>query len=661
MVNIFDQYGIKEVADVTLYSIHKKQDGSGDNYFIPALFLDTLKISSFEKTADDVWATGGSENGRLVSWDYGKTINVTLEDALCTPASLGLCWGGVLSADWVDGHINVNSQACPYENPIERISRIEKSYYPRNDQDKNCVAKMLPHLKDDCVDSQLGLLRMSSVVDGTDISGFGMVKCHSYRWRLVIESIVNSVAQVPDRFFDVKGRAYPIDINRKVSAHSLPTYRNYKDAVIYKINTKTKSAPPLAKIIYDYAMESKGELVKEELQAENIGVSQLTLAQLLEKAGYIIHADGIVEFSETESDSNSSRYFYPLRSLLTKIPYSTKNDNSYNFDHVEILYEIKDSEIVKYMAPEIVEANALSDIKVTYAENHAMTDLCGENGQIDLDQIGSIEDIVLVKEICEADYLAIIVDNDDNYHALIGVYAQKDKNEPKDTVIWYKPKVPVDVSQFKGLDMWLRFSSINELIYFIITKYENDIHNITPVCINANNGNDFWGVDDKKTTVKELENSDALAYKGKLWAYLNPKTMKPYSDDYWFHQGEPFLVKSLTLSTSEKRISGNRIVVKAGVWPGLYMLVGETWIKNSNSHQNERMQIKIPMCKVRSNNTLSLEAAGDPVTFNLDLEVIKPRCGELMEITTYEVEEKKSKNEKGQSYLVDGTTDVILE
>jgi hypothetical protein len=47
-------------------------------------------------------------------------------------------------------------------------------------------------------------------------------------------------------------------MNRKVSVHSLPTYENYKDAIIYKINSRTKTAPPLAKIIFDYAMEEKG-------------------------------------------------------------------------------------------------------------------------------------------------------------------------------------------------------------------------------------------------------------------------------------------------------------------------------------------------------------------------------------------------------------------
>ena len=89
-MGIFEQYGIKEVADVCIYSIHKKQDNSGDVYYVPALYLDTLKVSSVEKTAENVWAQGGLGNSRLICWDYGKQINLTLEDALCTPASYRL-------------------------------------------------------------------------------------------------------------------------------------------------------------------------------------------------------------------------------------------------------------------------------------------------------------------------------------------------------------------------------------------------------------------------------------------------------------------------------------------------------------------------------------------------------------------------------------------
>ena len=84
-MNLFDQYGIKEVADVTLYSIHKKQDGSGDLYYVPAIYFDTLKVSTVEQTADSTWAQGGLGNKNLIGWDSNKTINVSLEDALCTP------------------------------------------------------------------------------------------------------------------------------------------------------------------------------------------------------------------------------------------------------------------------------------------------------------------------------------------------------------------------------------------------------------------------------------------------------------------------------------------------------------------------------------------------------------------------------------------------
>ena len=111
-MNIFDQYGIKDVADVTLYSIHKKKDRSGGVYYVPALYLDTFKVSSVEKTASNTWSQGGQGNSRLINWDYGKEINVTQEAAISTPASLGLSWGGNLSDDWKDGKIAYNTEVC---------------------------------------------------------------------------------------------------------------------------------------------------------------------------------------------------------------------------------------------------------------------------------------------------------------------------------------------------------------------------------------------------------------------------------------------------------------------------------------------------------------------------------------------------------------------
>lgn len=88
MASILDRYGIKEVADVTFYRIG--DDGQPKE---PVLYLDTLKVSTIEQTAESVDARGGKGNPKLVTWDYGKEITVTLEDALFSAKSMNISLG----------------------------------------------------------------------------------------------------------------------------------------------------------------------------------------------------------------------------------------------------------------------------------------------------------------------------------------------------------------------------------------------------------------------------------------------------------------------------------------------------------------------------------------------------------------------------------------
>ena len=99
-MNIFEQYGIKEVADVTLYAI--ELDENDEEIYIPVLYLDTLKISSVEQTVEQTSARGGLGNPHLITWDYGKEITVNLEDALYTPASMSMLWGGKYASKSVE-------------------------------------------------------------------------------------------------------------------------------------------------------------------------------------------------------------------------------------------------------------------------------------------------------------------------------------------------------------------------------------------------------------------------------------------------------------------------------------------------------------------------------------------------------------------------------
>lgn len=88
MGNILEKYGIKEVADVMFYEIDST--GAAGK---PVLYLDTLKVSTIEQTAEEAIARGGKGNAPLVTWDYGKDINVTLEDALFSAKSMAIMFG----------------------------------------------------------------------------------------------------------------------------------------------------------------------------------------------------------------------------------------------------------------------------------------------------------------------------------------------------------------------------------------------------------------------------------------------------------------------------------------------------------------------------------------------------------------------------------------
>ena len=94
-VNIFDKYGIKEVANVYFEALDDDLAAgvyAGDI----VLFLDTLKVSTIETTAENTAAQGGWGNPKLVQWDYGKEINITLEDALMSLESLRFMLGGAI-------------------------------------------------------------------------------------------------------------------------------------------------------------------------------------------------------------------------------------------------------------------------------------------------------------------------------------------------------------------------------------------------------------------------------------------------------------------------------------------------------------------------------------------------------------------------------------
>ncbi len=84
------KYGMKEVMDVTFYDTVTKK---------PVLFLDTLKMSNIENTAEESSARGGKGNPKILTWDFNREANMTLQDALLSPKSFSLLSGNTVTTD----------------------------------------------------------------------------------------------------------------------------------------------------------------------------------------------------------------------------------------------------------------------------------------------------------------------------------------------------------------------------------------------------------------------------------------------------------------------------------------------------------------------------------------------------------------------------------
>jgi len=299
-VNIFEQYGIKEVADVALFSIHRKNN-NGDIYHVPALFLDTLKISSFDKGAGTSWAEGGKGHKKYIGWDHNKQIRVHLEDALCSPASLGLCWGGVLNADWVNSKIQKEHGV---EDSVERIFRTEKIRFINRPKDKSFISYFLPRNENDTIESFNNYLVRSTITDNVKIKGWGKILDRVYQWRVFIDSGTRTLHTIPDRFFDVNGNTFYI-ISNPFLINSNTLEQNQFN-LVYKINPFSTSEE--IKDLY----EAGGEIINEDLNEAYVVPPQDKKEIMdISKAKYLcvnIKQDNIYEFYIS---NNGTSWYYP--------------------------------------------------------------------------------------------------------------------------------------------------------------------------------------------------------------------------------------------------------------------------------------------------------------------------------------------------------------
>ena len=74
-------------------------------------------------------------------------------------------------------------------------------------------------------------------------------------------------------------------------------------------------------------------------------------------------------------------------------------------------------------------------------------------------------------------------------------------------------------------------------------------------------------------------------------------------------------------------------------------------IRSERTGKDEYFQFIIRKAKMTAEQTFSLEAEGDPTTFNMSLQVLRPEDGKMMEFIKYEFFD----NEDSPNILADAT------
>lgn len=549
---------------------------------------------------------------------------------------------------------------------MERISRMEKAFYPRNDTVNATVSALLPRDgREDILPDQSGdpvYLQRSSILDGVNVKGFGYVAGQPYKWHLEIDTAVKSIAVVPDRFYSIYGKAYPIKRRQTVGINQPSELFKYEITYLRGYD-KYDDEGPVAKIIYH--AQAEGKPVIDNCAAATEDEIALKMLDDFDAYPYLklrVCLDGSVKayLGTRDVDWDLERQIEEGHATPDDAWVEIPQINTDQFRNMEMWLRFDSINALSYYLITKYESN-IFDIGPKDIE-----------GGLEAGRPFESESVVL---------LANLDTSDEDY----GLYAQTVldaipeivENAGFDINTWYATAAFEEFAPNLGFpDALARITtnSVSSISTEITTAYSYRIDGDNKLWIKATyaSGKEgtYGSVDDVTGKEYDLVDSVAIANTActpcckksnlsrSIWAYINPKTMTPYDDDYWFHQGEPYYKKSLTLSTKQSPLKAQKIFVEQGVFPGMYKIVGETYIRSRDTGEDQRVQISLPLCKIKSDQTLTLQADGDPTTFNLDVEVATPQNGIPMEITFYEVEKEMKQGCAGTMVPKDGSTKI---
>lgn len=617
------------------------------------MYFDTLKVSSLEQTAEDTSARGGIGNPNLITWNFGKEITVSLEDALYTPASQSLMWGGKFGLN--------KTRVKGFWNPIyyRKDSTGQVDYINKTDITETINQKYLEY-----VDYIYDMINDADVIDGN----LGLAIAHYYQeigaldnvfsmaeQGMTKEDIINEVNKGTEINFiiglsegvvGIDKTFFTKDVIKKTTQllyKATPKTMGYEqnDYITYICpctNERKFFTIQPTSFVYKYTDEFLGYSndkiaiiygYKENEDEEPVKYScDLFLptppknGQPAEKANLIINNFGSFKFSEKKIGSlNNGRY------LLTTL----NNTDT--------------SSCLPWQAP-FSYINTDNDVLFDYEWLDCDVQMVSQQGDQDIYYAEHVD--VLVRADSEGFNKKILIKyhNDSSYYNSQIDFYKIVKYSMGNTIITAKIKV----GTFYINDDFNYNTVVQDSIYSIEDGIE-DVHYLDRMekciakqtfCINT----------DQNTVLNYYK--DLPQYKqSKLTVYIDPRTMKAYEPNADSFQKKNGVIVNGNLriikqhevyykwtrsEAPENTTLGHQIIVDAKHFPGTFRLVGETLSRRRKDGKDERYQFEIPLCKLAPDTNLTLQADGDPTTFSMNLKVLQRSDGVMMKLTQYDVE-----------------------
>lgn len=578
-MNLFQKYGIKEVADVVFYSITVVGD---EEFYTPVLFLDTLKVSTLEKSAEKVEAKGGKGNKKLITWNFGKEITLNLEDALFSPASMSMIWGGKL-----------NSKLSDYTSAIVKGNLANKYF----DSNFSIKAYPSPSLTDGEWDVVFNAAELIKYPSGSD-NEFPYL--YTYK---------------PD-----SDEAYILE-NRTTFIDKYFSRNRIKNEEIVDLPMELFNLPSEAQPGYYYDIEDKNRTKKK---VYSISISKDMAKKLM---------DGIDAAKQNPPESlniSFNCYYYDtIRNVLTgEYEWATTPSEErmiinsfFHLDSDGVNLVITPGGQVKDISENYVELKPLN--KDLSAQYRIWQDFVDEDNLNELKTKGENHITVNIKELYEfLENIDFTMQNFIDYpmpaeilQQILSEINSLEKVEYIDTDIHDIEVIDrmekCIVKERKGLTISTAKQKQNLFKY-----YADDRTSTYTIYYDAKTMLPLFKIDDGKID----ETKDNFTIKMGTIYYKWTRTVKYKKSD-------------------DDAILGKTLVIDAETFPDAYKIVGETYIRNQKTGKDQRYQFTIHRANVSTDTSVTLEAEGDPTTFSMQIDVLTPPNDIMMELKQYDVED----------------------